>query len=358
MTHNFFQLNELLSNLLKANEPFSLLRIDNTAGYVMDCLHKNTVPLREFYNNDSLVEGGVFPNTLDYAYDVVIPSNLEAMTHCDILGFVDLSGEVEKNTAFTNLFGDKPKFYGADSFLVLDPCALLNADGAHQLETPWPTYLKDKKVLVVSTHAETIKHQWKNIDNIWGWNKNKIAPFELVDVIKSPYHPIMDPNQYPGCNTWKDTVEYIKAKIDTYDYDVLIAGSTTSSPMYAEHAKQQGKVGITFEDDTRVQVNENSRLVIDDFVYDPKTKAGKLGAKIALGTVRYASGQIAKNSPQNVALNTPTATISVRGTDFTASVDELGQSTVILLPSCPTDRKTRTVKDIEVNCKTRSELTS
>jgi hypothetical protein len=115
---------------------------------------------------------------------------------------------------------------------------------------------------------------------------------------------------------------------------------------------QAGKVGITFEDDTKVQVNENSKLVIDDFVYDPKSKSGKLGAKVALGTVRYASGQIAKNSPQNVALNTPTATIAVRGTDFTASVDELGQSTIILLPSCPTDRKTRTVKDIEVNCKT------
>jgi hypothetical protein len=115
---------------------------------------------------------------------------------------------------------------------------------------------------------------------------------------------------------------------------------------------QQGKVGITFEDDTRVQVNENSKLVIDDFVYDPKSKAGKLGAKIALGTVRYASGQIAKNSPQNVALNTPTATISVRGTDFTASVDELGQSTIILLPSCPDDRnKSRTKNDIEKNCK-------
>jgi hypothetical protein len=114
---------------------------------------------------------------------------------------------------------------------------------------------------------------------------------------------------------------------------------------------QAGKVGITFEDDTKVQVNENSKLVIDDFVYDPKSKSGKLGAKIALGTVRYASGQIAKNSPQNVALNTPTATISVRGTDFTASVDELGQSTIILLPSCPTDRRTRSVKDIEANCK-------
>ena len=115
---------------------------------------------------------------------------------------------------------------------------------------------------------------------------------------------------------------------------------------------QQGKVGITFEDDTRVQVNENSKLVIDDFVYDPKSKAGKLGAKIALGTVRYASGQIAKNSPQNVALNTPTATISVRGTDFSATVEEFGQSTIVLLPSCPQDRATRSVKDIEATCKT------
>ncbi len=115
---------------------------------------------------------------------------------------------------------------------------------------------------------------------------------------------------------------------------------------------QQGKVGITFEDSTRVQVNENSKLVIDDFVYDPKSKSGKLGAKVALGTVRYASGAIAHNNPRSVSLNTPSATIAVRGTDFTATVEELGESTIILLPSCPNDRPTRTVKDIEAACKT------
>jgi len=97
----------------------------------------------------------------------------------------------------------------------------------------------------------------------------------------------------------------------------------------------QGKVGITFADDTKVQVNENSKLVIDDFVYDPKNKgAGKLALNMAGGTVRYASGAIAKSNPSKVAINTPTATIAVRGTDFTATVDELGGSTVILLPSC------------------------
>ena len=110
----------------------------------------------------------------------------------------------------------------------------------------------------------------------------------------------------------------------------------------------QGKVGITFDDDTKVLVNENSRLVIDDFVYDPTTtKGGKLAVNVAHGTVRYASGQIAKNNPQSVAVNTPVATIGVRGTDFTATVDEFGRSTVILLPSCPFGWR-----DVERDCKT------
>jgi hypothetical protein len=96
-----------------------------------------------------------------------------------------------------------------------------------------------------------------------------------------------------------------------------------------------GKVGIKFQDNTQVQINENSKLVIDEFVYDPKNKeAGKLALNMASGTVRYASGAIAHNNPSRVAINTPTATIAVRGTDFSATVDELGRSTIILLPSC------------------------
>lgn len=97
----------------------------------------------------------------------------------------------------------------------------------------------------------------------------------------------------------------------------------------------KGKTSITFEDDTKVNVTENSKLVIDDFVYDPKSKgAGKLAMKVALGTVRYASGAVAHDNPNNVKLNTPTATIAVRGTDFVMSVDEIGRSTIVLMPQC------------------------
>ena len=112
----------------------------------------------------------------------------------------------------------------------------------------------------------------------------------------------------------------------------------------------EGKIGIVFQDDTKVQVSENSKLVIDEFVYDPKSKdKGRLALNMASGTVRYASGAIAHNNPNNVNINTPTATVAVRGTDFTATIDELGESTFILLPSCP--RTNMLPDEIDRECK-------
>jgi len=96
---------------------------------------------------------------------------------------------------------------------------------------------------------------------------------------------------------------------------------------------KNGKVKIVFKDDTNVTVTESSSLVIDDFVYDPKSGAGKLGLKAAAGTVRYVSGSIAKD-PKNVKINTPTAAIAVRGTDFVMAVSETGASMIMLMPRC------------------------
>ena len=111
--------------------------------------------------------------------------------------------------------------------------------------------------------------------------------------------------------------------LDIFSYNIVKTG--------------KGKVAIKFIDDTRVDITQHSKLIIDEFVYDPNTKTGSLSLKSALGTIRYASGQIAKTSPKNVQITTPTATIGVRGTDFTMTVDELGSSTIILLPSCDTN---------------------
>lgn len=112
--------------------------------------------------------------------------------------------------------------------------------------------------------------------------------------------------------------------------------SSVNTPLEANDTviTAAAKAQLTFEDNTNVKITEQSKLVIDDFVYDPNKGAGKLAMKVALGTARYASGQIAKNNPQSVNVQTPTAKIAVRGTDFSMTVDELGRSLIMLLPSC------------------------
>lgn len=98
---------------------------------------------------------------------------------------------------------------------------------------------------------------------------------------------------------------------------------------------KNGVVNIKFKDNTSVKVTENSSLIIDDFVYDPKNASGgKLSLKAASGTVRYVSGNIAHNNPNSVKINTPTASIAVRGTDFVMAVDETGKSMIMLMPTC------------------------
>jgi hypothetical protein len=131
--------------------------------------------------------------------------------------------------------------------------------------------------------------------------------------------------------------DVIEQKGDTMierDKKVIPSQKGTGVESYDTIVTTKGQTAIQFIDETRVDVTEHSKLVIDEFIYDPNTSTGKLALKASLGTVRYASGQIAKNSRQNVKISTPTAVVGVRGTDFSMTVDETGSTMVILLPSC------------------------
>ena len=93
---------------------------------------------------------------------------------------------------------------------------------------------------------------------------------------------------------------------------------------------ESGRVAITFEDDSTVKLTEHSKLVIDEYIYDPDPSKSKMALKFASGTARFITGKF--NNKSNISIRTPTADIAIRGTDFTCTVDELGRSLVILLP--------------------------
>ena len=98
---------------------------------------------------------------------------------------------------------------------------------------------------------------------------------------------------------------------------------------YDDVRTRAGRIGITFLDNSTVRLTEHSKLIIDEYIYDPNPDKSKMALQFASGTIRFTSGAFNK---KNVELSTPTANIAVLGTDFTCTVDETGRSLIILLP--------------------------
>ena len=93
-----------------------------------------------------------------------------------------------------------------------------------------------------------------------------------------------------------------------------------------------GRILIEFLDKAELSLTENTRVYIDKVYYDPDPSKSKMAMRMALGTARFASGRLGMVNKNNIDIQTPTATVSVRGTDFTTTIDELGRSLVVLLP--------------------------
>lgn len=79
--------------------------------------------------------------------------------------------------------------------------------------------------------------------------------------------------------------------------------------------------GLIFEDDTVVSLGSNSEMSIEKFLFDPATEKLEFVAKLLQGTFSFISGQIAKLAPDRVKIETPDATLGVRGTKFLVKID-------------------------------------
>ncbi len=82
-----------------------------------------------------------------------------------------------------------------------------------------------------------------------------------------------------------------------------------------------GSMGVVFRDNSTLSLGPASKIIIDKFVFSPAE--GKLGkvTKMLKGTAVFLSGEIAKLSPEAVKVETPLATLGIRGTRFIVKVD-------------------------------------
>lgn len=97
---------------------------------------------------------------------------------------------------------------------------------------------------------------------------------------------------------------------------------TTGSPVYVGDTIVTGAGGrllIRLNDDAELSLGENARITIDEMIYSPEADDPSVQAQsieVLVGVFRFTSGQIARLSSQAVTVDTPVATIGIRGTEF------------------------------------------
>ena len=128
-----------------------------------------------------------------------------------------------------------------------------------------------------------------------------------------------------GVSELKGNAEVLRDKAYEAKLDFAIASNDQA-------ITRNGRMAITFLDDSKVRLTEHSKLVIDEYIFNPDPSKSKMALKFASGTARFITSELGKIAKQNIQLSTPTAQITIRGTDFTCTVDELGRSLIILLP--------------------------
>ena len=95
--------------------------------------------------------------------------------------------------------------------------------------------------------------------------------------------------------------------------------------------KAQSNAQILLLDETALTVGEKSEITIDEFIYDPQSKVGKIVSNIKIGTVKIITGEISKKDPDNLEVNIPTGSVGARGTEFVVVTESDEKSTVVLL---------------------------
>jgi hypothetical protein len=96
----------------------------------------------------------------------------------------------------------------------------------------------------------------------------------------------------------------------------------------------RARLELTFVDGTKVTIGEKASLTVDRFLYKPRGLGNAFDAAIT-GPFRFISGKLDKTPASFAKVETPFATIGIRGTNFWGGPID-GHSGVVLLEGAVT----------------------
>lgn len=105
--------------------------------------------------------------------------------------------------------------------------------------------------------------------------------------------------------------------------DIVRGGATTRAAsgdrLFVSDQIKSGAgatAGVVFKDGTLLTVGPSSDIKLRDYAYEPKNDKYAFSLYLDKGSAVYSSGQIGKLAPQVVKVDSPTASVGVRGTRF------------------------------------------
>jgi len=119
--------------------------------------------------------------------------------------------------------------------------------------------------------------------------------------------------------TVKTETRELKAGDKIYLNETIYAGASSGTQ-------------ILLLDQSTFTVGEDSEVVMDTFVFDPKTNDGKIVANVKKGSLKVISGLISKKNPDSLTVEVPEGTLGSRGTEFQTIVSKGKTDTLLIGP--------------------------
>ncbi len=139
-----------------------------------------------------------------------------------------------------------------------------------------------------------------------------------------------------GAHAADDTTVGSISEVEGEAQIVSSAGTTTAVADAPVHLNDElrtgaeGRLQVTFRDDTVLTLGENASVTIDRYVFNPDEGIGGALLQSTQGAFRFATGRLKELKDKTITVTTPVANIGVRGTEFWAGPDE-GDYSVLLL---------------------------
>ena len=91
--------------------------------------------------------------------------------------------------------------------------------------------------------------------------------------------------------------------------DKLLATTDLDIFSYDDVRTGNGRIGIEFLDSSVIRLTEHSKIVIDEYIYDPDPSKSKMALKMASGTARFITGALGRIDKENIKITTPSSPI-------------------------------------------------